>query len=49
MFYKYKTKYGGMEPSGAKRLRDLEDENGKLRELLAEHMLDNAMLRDISL
>ena len=44
-FYKYKSKYGGMEPSGAKRLRALEDENGKL---LAEQMLDNAMLRDIN-
>ena len=46
-FYKYKSKYGGMEPSDAKRLRALEDENGKLKKLLAEQMLDNAMLRDI--
>ena len=37
-----------MEPSGAKRLRALEDENGKLKKLLAEQMLDNAMQRDIS-
>jgi len=36
-----------MEPSDAKRLRALEDENGKLKKLLAEQMLDNAMLRDI--
>ena len=36
-FYKYKSKYGGMEPSDAKRLRALEDENGKLKKLLAEH------------
>ena len=47
-FYKYKSKYGGMEPSDAKRLRTLEDENGKLKKLLAEQMLDNAMLRDIN-
>ena len=46
-FYKYKSKYGGMEPSDAKRLRGLVDENGKLKKLLAEQMLDNAMLRDI--
>ena len=39
---------GGMEPSDAKRLRALEDENGKLKKLLAEQMLDNAMLRDIN-
>jgi putative transposase len=47
-FYKYKSKYGGMEPSDAMRLRALEDENGKLKKLLAEQMLDNAMLRDIN-
>ena len=44
----YKWKYGGMEVSDAKRLRALEDENGKLKKLLAEQMLDNAMLRDIN-
>ena len=37
-FYKYKSKYGGMEPSDAKRLRALEDENGMLNKLLAEQM-----------
>ena len=37
-----------MEPSDAKRLRALEDENSKLKKLLAEQMLDNAMLRDIN-
>ena len=47
-FYKYKSKYGGMEPSDAKRLKVLEDENGKLKSLLAEQMLDNAMLRDVN-
>ena len=47
-FYKYKSKYGGMEPSDAKRLRAREDENNKLKKILAEQMLDNAMLRDIN-
>ncbi len=47
-FYKYKSKYGGSEPSDAKRLRALEDENGKLKKLLAEQSLDNAMLQDIN-
>lgn len=47
-FYKFKSKYGGMEPSDAKRLRILEEENGKLKKILAEQMLDNAMLRDIN-
>ncbi len=37
-----------MEPSDAKRLKALEDENGKLKKLLAEQMLDNAMLRDVN-
>jgi len=47
-FYKYKSKYGGMEPSDAARLRTLEAENGKLKKLLAETMLDVAMLRDVN-
>lgn len=47
-FYKYKSKYGGMEPSDARRLRELEAENAKLKKLLAEQMLDNAMLRDVN-
>lgn len=42
------TEVLGMEPSDAKRLRALEYENGKLKKLLAEQMLDNAMLRDIN-
>jgi len=37
-----------MEPSDANRLRSLEDENGKLKKLLAEQMLDNMMLRDVN-
>ena len=44
-FYKWKAKYGGLEVSDAKRLKALEDENAKLKKLLAEAMLDNAMLR----
>jgi hypothetical protein len=44
-FYKYKPKYGGMEPSDAKRLRALEDENGKLKKLLAEQMLERDLVR----
>ena len=47
-FYKWKAKYGGLEVSDARRLKTLEDENGKLKKLLAEAMLDNAMLRDIA-
>jgi len=47
-FYKYKSKYVGMEPSDARRLRALKDENGKLKKSLAEQVLDNAMLRDIN-
>ena len=47
-FYKWKAKYGGMEVSEARRLKALEDENAKLKKLLAEAMLDNAMLKDIA-
>jgi len=47
-FYKYKSRYGGMEPSDAKKLRALEVENARLKKLLAEQMLDNAMLRDVN-
>jgi putative transposase len=46
-FYKWKSKFGGMEVSEAKRLRSLEDENAKLKKLLAEAMLDIAVLKDI--
>ena len=45
--YNWKSKYGGLEVSEAKRLRALEDENGRLKRLLADAMLDNAMLREI--
>ena len=47
-FYKWKAKYGGLDVSDARRLRALEDENAKLKKLLAEAMLDNAMLKDIN-
>ena len=47
-FYKWKAKYGGLEVSDAKRLKALEDEHAKLKKLLAETMLDNAILKDIN-
>ena len=47
-FYKWKSKFGGMDVSDAKRLRALEDENAKLKKLLAETMLDNAILKDVT-
>jgi putative transposase len=47
-FYKWKAKFGGMDVSDARRLRTLEAENAKLKKLLAEAMLDNAMLKDIA-
>jgi putative transposase len=47
-FYKWKAKYGGLEVSDARRLRQLEDENTKLKRLLADAMLDNAMLKEIN-
>ena len=46
-FYKWKSKYGGLEVSEAKRLRAIEEENTKLKRLLAEAMLDNAALKDL--
>ena len=47
-FYKWKAKFSGLEVSDAKRLRQLENENAKLKKLLAEAMLDNAMLKEIT-
>jgi putative transposase len=47
-FYAWKAKLGGMSISDAKRLKQLEDENTKLKQLLAEAMLDNAVLKDIT-
>ena len=46
-FYKLKGKYGGMEVSDARRLRQLEDENAKLKRLVADLSLDKAMLQDV--
>jgi putative transposase len=47
-FYKWKAKYGGLEVSDARRLKALDEENRRLKKLLAEAMLDNAMLKDIA-
>ena len=46
-FYKLKVKYGGMDLSDAKRLKQLEDENSKLKRLVADVMLDNVVLKDL--
>ena len=46
-FYRLKAKYGGMDLSDAKRLKQLEDENAKLKRLLADAMLDNVVLKDL--
>jgi putative transposase len=46
-FYAWKAKYGGMEVSEARRLKALEDENTKLKKLLADAMLDNVALKDL--
>jgi len=45
--YAWKAKYGGLDVSDAKKLKSLEDENGKLKKLLADAMLDNAALKDL--
>lgn len=45
--YKWKAKYGGLDASEAKRLKALEDENRRLKKLLAEQLLDNAALKDL--
>lgn len=46
-FYKWKSKFGGMEVSEAKRLKALEEENRKLKKLLAEQVMDNATLKEM--
>ena len=46
-FYKWKAKFGGLEVSGARRLKALESENSRLKRMLAEAMLDNAALKDL--
>ncbi|WP_342071499.1 IS3 family transposase [Yoonia algicola] len=47
-FYKYKSKFGGMDVSDARKLKALEHENAKFKTFLAEQMLDNAMLKDVN-
>ena len=46
-FYKFKSKYGGMDVSDARKLKALEAENAKLKRLLADQMLDNVALKDL--
>ena len=46
-FYKWKAKFGGMDVSEARRLRALDDENAKLKRMLADAMLDNVALKDL--
>jgi putative transposase len=46
-FYTWKAKYGGLEVSEARRLKSLEEENRRLKKLLAEAVLDNAALKDL--
>ena len=46
-FYKWRSKYGGMEVSDARKLKSLEDENRRLKKLLAEQMLDNSTLKEM--
>ncbi|RVG00033.1 transposase [Sinorhizobium meliloti] len=46
-FYAWKAKFGGMDVSDAKRLKVLEEENARLKRLLAESMLDQAALKDL--
>ena len=46
-FYKWRSKYGGMEVSDAAKLRAITDENAKLKRLLADAMLDNVVLKDL--
>lgn len=47
-FYRWKSKYGGMEVSDAKRLRSLEDENRRLKQLVADQALDIQILKDVN-
>lgn len=46
-YYKWKSKYGGLEVNEARRLKSLEDENSRLKRLLADSMLANAALKDV--
>ena len=46
-FYKWKSKFGGLDVSEARRLKSLEDENAKLKKLLADQMLEASALREL--
>ena len=46
-FYKWKAKFGGMDVSEARKLKALEEENGRLKRMLADAMLDNVALKDL--
>jgi len=46
-FYRWRSKYGGMEVSEARRLKVLEEENSRLKRLVADQALDNQMLKDL--
>jgi len=46
-FYNWRSKYGGMEVSDAKRLKQLEEENRKLKQMLADTMLENKAIKDV--
>lgn len=48
-FYNWRSKYGGMEVSDAKRLKDLESENRRLKQMLADTMLENQAIKDVLL
>jgi putative transposase len=47
-FYRWRQKYGGLEVNEAKRLRELESENSRLKRMVADLMLDNQILRDVN-
>lgn len=47
-FYRWRQKYGGLEVNEAKRLRELEQENGRLKRIVADLTLDNQMLKDVN-
>ena len=47
-FYKWRSKYGGMDVSEAMRLRQLEEENARLKKMVADLMLGNVMLKDVA-
>ena len=47
-FYRWRQKYGGLEVNEAKRLRELGQENGRLKRMVADLMLDNQMLKDVN-